>query len=89
MVRWLEQLFVYCSHHILKGLETAGHSWVTTCQHLQEPDLFQGIRLLWLRFESPQGMALARTTGGDAARGEAIAIRLMMGAQIARGFLHG
>ena len=40
---------------------------------LKEPDLFQGVRLLWLRLERPQGMALARSMGGDSARGEAIA----------------
>eukprot|EP00435_Cladocopium_sp_Y103_P042805 s1431_g11.t3 len=36
-------------------------------------DLFQGVQLLWLRLSSPQGTAAARTAGGEAARGEALA----------------
>ncbi|CAK9019224.1 unnamed protein product [Durusdinium trenchii] len=58
----------------LERPEFTGMAWTDLkVPRAEEPDLFQGIRLLWLRFESPQGMALARTTGGDAARGEAIA----------------
>ncbi|CAJ1415620.1 unnamed protein product [Effrenium voratum] len=40
----------------------------------EEPsELWQGVRLLWLRLEAPQGAAAARAMGGDAARGEALA----------------
>eukprot|EP00434_Breviolum_minutum_P002238 symbB.v1.2.001971.t1/scaffold78.1/size345887/8 len=37
------------------------------------PELVQGIQLLWLRLDAPQGIAFARSLGGDAARGEALA----------------
>ena len=39
------------------------------------PELFQGIQLLWLRLDAPQGIAFARSLGGDAARGEALVTR--------------
>ena len=36
-------------------------------------DLIQGVQLLWLRLAAPQGTAAARSAGGEAARGEALA----------------
>ena len=36
-------------------------------------DLIQGVQLRWLRLAAPQGTAAARSAGGEAARGEALA----------------
>lgn len=46
-------------------------SVIFVCQD-HAPELVQGIQLLWLRLDAPQGIAFARSLGGDAARGEAL-----------------
>ena len=45
----------------------------SSSQEAAGSDLIQGVQLLWLRLAAPQGTAAARSAGGEAARGEALA----------------
>ncbi|CAL1126732.1 unnamed protein product [Cladocopium goreaui] len=55
--------------------DLTGMAWTELQIPRQEAgsDLIQGVQLLWLRLAAPQGTAAARSAGGEAARGEALA----------------